>query len=398
LIEGVLLAQLLTMALNRQFQSIACTQLLTIISSNLFIPVLPLYLKLQGYSDSKIGLVMGATALGALLLRPWAGRCVDRQGSRPVVLAGQALFGLCLAGYLTINTFVPMVILRLVHGIAIAFYGTASITFASCVESRENAAGAIALYSVFTMIGLGTATSVGPLVFNVIGFHATVGISMAILLMAASVMITRAEPIFPCVDAKPVPFTSVLKSKHVFAPSVCLFASNFAFGTAFTFIPLVALEQKLTSYSVFFVAFAVAVVIARLGVQYINELWSTEKTATIASLVNACSILLLAVKASALTFALSGILIGLGFGIIFPSLAGYVVNHSNPANKGTALGILSGSGDVGNVLGMAVLGIVAELYGYQVMFLHTAAVVLLCTYYFYMALGRGRMNKHEYTR
>jgi MFS family permease len=393
LIEGVSVAQLFAVALNRQFQSIACTQLLTVISSNLFVPILPVYLKLQSYSDAQIGLVMGATAMGALVMRPWAGRSIDTQGSHPVVLGGQALFGLCLMGYLAIHTFIPMVILRLLHGIAIAFYGTASITFASCVETPNNTSGAIALYSVFTMVGLGAATSAGPLLFDVLGFHATVGISLAALLMAASVMIMRAEPIFPCIDVKPVPFLTVLQSKSVFAPAVCLFASNFAFGMACTFIPLIALEQKIASYSVFYMAFAVAVVGARLAVQYINERWRVEQTATIASLLNACSMLLIAVQTSVTTFAISGMLIGLGFGIVYPSLAGYVVNNSNPANKGTALGVLSGSGDVGAALGAAVLGMVAELYGYRVLFFGTTGVVLLCTYYFYAALGRSTNSR-----
>jgi len=55
--------------------------------------------------------------------------------------------------------------------------------------------------------------------------------------------------------------------------------------------------------------------------------------------------------------------------------------------KGAALGILTGAGDIGNALGASVLGVVAEFFGYQALFLVSAAVVLFCTRHFYVSLA-----------
>ncbi|HWR29352.1 MAG TPA: MFS transporter, partial [Negativicutes bacterium] len=86
------------------------------------------------------------------------------------------------------------------------------------------------------------------------------------------------------------------------------------------------------------------------------------------------------------TFAISGILIGLGFGVIFPALTVYVIQRISPAIKGTGLSILTAAGDVGNALGAAILGLVAEWLGFRWVFVGSAIVVLICARYFYVTL------------
>lgn len=55
---------------NHQFLGIAFVQMLTVFSTNILAPVLPVHLKLTGMSESEIGFVMGIVSLGALLVRP----------------------------------------------------------------------------------------------------------------------------------------------------------------------------------------------------------------------------------------------------------------------------------------------------------------------------------------
>ena len=183
-----------------------------------------------------------------------------------------------------------------------------------------------------------------------------------------------------------MPFSSVMHLPAVWAPTVCLFASNFAFSTLFTFVPLYALSESVSGYSSFYICFAVAVIVTRLAVQSLTQTFSAEMVATVASALNVLSALVVMVNPSAWTFGLSGILVGLGFGIIFPALTVYVIQRIPPAVKGTALSILTAAGDVGNALGAAMLGIVAEWFGFRWVFAAAAVVVLLCARYFYVTL------------
>ena len=377
---------LVTLSKNRQFQSIACIQVFNVFGASLLTPVLPLYLSLQGLSAAHIGMVMGIMAIGALVMRPWAGRAVDRQGSRPVILLGQVLIGACFASFIWFTGFWPLLLIRFIQGAAQSFYSTGAVTFASSVESPQNTASAISLYTVFTMIGLGSATSLAPFLFQEIGFIPLVLFSLLMLSVAISFTIWRARPIAPIRDANALPFSSVLHLKAVWAPTICLFASNFVFSTLFTFVPLYAVSMSIPSYSVFYIFFAIAVIVTRLGVQRLTEAFRAETVATAASLMNVGSALIIAIYPSTVTFAISGVLIGLGFGVIFPALTIYVIQRIPPAVKGTGLSILTASGDVGNALGASILGLVAEWFGFRWVIILSALVVLVCARYFYVTL------------
>lgn len=379
------MSQLMIFRSNRQFQSVALSQMLTGFGSNLIVPVLPVYLKLQGFSDSQIGILMGIAALGALLVRPWCGSMIDNKGSRPVLLFGQLLTGLGVAAYFFAASFLPLLFLRFFQGIAMAFFGTASVTFASSVETPENTASAIALYTVFTMVGFSVATSCAPLLYHVVSFQTLAGAGLAFIGAAAALMLTRSKSIPPLSGTERTPFLEVLRTREVLAPTVCLFASNFACMTAFTFVPLIALSQSI-SFSGFFIAFMVAVVGARLSVHSLSSRTSAETLATASSLVNVMGVAVVAIYTAPITLIFAGILIGVGFGLIFPLLTVYVVQHNSPANKGAALSILTGAGDIGNALGASVLGIVADLFGYRVLFATAAVIVLACTWHFYASL------------
>ena len=162
---------LLVLFHNRQFQAIAGIQVFNVFSAQLLAPILPLYLTSQGLSASQIGMVVGITALGALIMRPSAGRAVDRRGSRPVILFGQSILAVCLSAYFLFTGFLPLLLIpisawqQLSHLIS-----TACVTFASSVESPQNTAAAISLFTVFTMVGLGAATSMAPLLYHSFDF------------------------------------------------------------------------------------------------------------------------------------------------------------------------------------------------------------------------------------
>ena len=179
----------------------------------------------------------------------------------------------------------------------------------------------------------------------------------------------------------------------VWAPTVCLFASNFAFSTLFTFVPLYAMSESVSGYSTFYICFAIAVIFTRLAVQSLTQAFSAEMVATVASALNILSALVVIIKPSPWTFGISGILVGLGFGVIFPALTVYVIQRIPPAVKGTALSILTAAGDVGNALGAAILGIVAEWFGFRWVFAAAALVVLLCARYFYVTLVNGPTSR-----
>jgi len=369
---------------NKQFQNIAFSHFNTTLGMCLLIPILPVYLQSSGFAETQIGIIMGTTAISALLIRPWIGYQVDSKGSRPVILIGQILLLLSTIGYWWAASFFTFVALRLLYGIGQAFYGTGAVTFASSIGSGEKKSNAIAMYTLTTMFGLGLSMSIAQTMFDRFGFNTLIGISVIVISIAFGVMKWRSQPIkLAAGNAQRTPFMDVLKSNVVFASTLCQFAASFCFSALFTFIPLAAINQGNGFYSLFFIAFSITVIGSRVFVQRVNQSLGLVNAIVYSSMIMLVSILLLLVTISPIILISSGILFGLGFGIVYPTLVILLVERIHPKNRGTALGVVIAAGDIGNALSSGILGAVAEHLGYVALFSITALLLAVCTYYFY---------------
>ena len=373
---------------NKQFQNLAVTHLCTILGTNLLVPVLPIFFHSRGMAETQIGLIMGATAATALIFRPWVGAQADLRGSRPIILVGQLLFILTTIGYWWAAAFWSFLILRLVSGSAMAFYGTGAVTFASSIGTGETNASSIAMYTMITMLGFGFGLSAAQIAYDLVGFDALIGISLALLLTAFAVMKFRASPIvLTGGGSQRASFMAVLRSPIVLAAFSCQFATNFAGGAVLTFMPLASLASGLSFFSVFFISFAVSVFSSRFLVQSINDRFGLEKSCVYACAAMLVSVILPVAAMSYLTLVLSGLLFGIGFGIVFPSLVILLVKRIDKSNRATSLSILIASGDIGHASSTFLMGGIAEHLGYTALFLTTGVVLIACTYGFVRLSG-----------
>jgi hypothetical protein len=101
---------------NRNLLLLFVASGLFFINEMLLMPTLPLYLSELGYSHLALGSVLGAFALGVLVMRPVAGLVTDRKTRKLSPL------------YLLSNSFVYLLGVRFFHGIGITFFTTASPT------------------------------------------------------------------------------------------------------------------------------------------------------------------------------------------------------------------------------------------------------------------------------
>lgn len=373
---------------NRQFQNIAISHFAVVFGTTLPMPVLSVFLQNQGFSESQIGLIMGVTALSALLVRPWVGFRADTKGSRSVILTGQLLFFISTIGYLPASLFIHFFLLRMLFGIGSAAYGTGAVTFASCIGTGEANTNAIAMYTLVTMLGLGLSMSMAQIIFDLFGFYVLVITSLCCVIFAFGIMKLRAAEISSCSSNTRSSFLQVLKTPAVLATMYSQFAASFAFSALFTFIPLASLAENISFYSLFFIAFAVFVICSRFFVRRINDLLGLEKTVYASSIAMLISILLFFTGISPTSLLLGGILFGTGFGVIFPTLVLLLVRRIKENNRGTGLSVLTAASDIGNALSAASLGLIAEHYGYPSLFLVLIIILLCGNYGFFTALRK----------
>jgi MFS family permease len=389
------MSDLLSVFKNRDFQNVAVCHFNTTFSTSLVMPILPVYLAGVGFVETQIGVIMGTTAVAALLLRPWVGILVDTRGSRPVLLLGEVLLLLSIIGLPWTKGILSYVGLRALYGVALAFYGTGAVTFASSIGTGKSNSNAIAMYTLITMIGLGSSMSLAQVYFDNFGFTAVVLTAVALLAIAFCVMRFRVSAsAVPGNKDRHAPFMAVLKEKAVLATAVGQFGAMFAYGAAFTFVPLAAIQSGIAFYSFFLIAFAVSVVVSRFFVQRIIEGLGLEKVCVYAYVAMLSGMLLLLFPLSPVVLIVTGLSYGVGLGVAFPAFVILIVQRIEVASRGTSLGIMIAAGDIAMALSVSILGAIAQHFGYFYLFLATGVVLAVCQVFLY-ALLYGKVPEGE---
>jgi MFS family permease len=100
------------MPFTAAFVALSVAELAYFTAFGLLIPVVPLFAadSLRA-GPAGVGLAVGAFSVMALLLRPFAGRLVDRHGRQPLLLAGGLLFAAVTAVHLLATSLAVLVVL-----------------------------------------------------------------------------------------------------------------------------------------------------------------------------------------------------------------------------------------------------------------------------------------------
>ena len=95
----------------------------------LYIPVLPQYVEMLGGTPADIGLVGGAFGLSSFIIRPYLGKLANEWGRKRMMLLGTISFALLFLLFGRVTGVVPLVVLRLAHGVCLAMYLAASAAY-----------------------------------------------------------------------------------------------------------------------------------------------------------------------------------------------------------------------------------------------------------------------------
>lgn len=377
---------------SRQFVGLLFANMFFWMSTNFFLPILPLFYQMQGMPDQEIGLAVGAFSLGAILLRVFAGKAVDRYGSVPVISVGIVVSIIAIGCYGFSTTFYTAAAARFIHGMGISSYGSAALTMATMLHGDQYAADALAMYTLFTMIGNGIATSSAKWLYDAGGIWLAVAFGGVATFLSLALF-----PKHPHLAVKPqkkeaLPICQVVSNEGVLIPTASVLAVNICFGTTMTFLPLLITSRGLPGYSAFYVAYAVAVIASRFWVARLCTLLSPEKLSWYLLLVNGGTMFVIAQAGGVGALLLAGIGIGIGYGLAFPTFATIVTSHTQAANRGTAFGFFSSAVDGGVAVGAIAMGYVAAGWGYAMVYwlagVYTVVYAVIYRFFLYAPLHR----------
>jgi MFS family permease len=279
---------------------------------------------------------------------------------------------------------------RLVVGAGEGAVYTAGATWAVDLAPEDRRGLALGLFGLSVWGGLSLGPLAGELLRSAAGYHA-VWAATALLPLSGALLALRLPE--PAREGSPAPAPLALFPRAAHRPGLALALANIGYAALAGFVVLHLRARGIGGGASVFTAFAVAVFASRLALSRVPDRAGARPTATAAGLLEALGLAVIAV-AHSLAVALCGaVVVGVGFSMLFPSLALMVVGRVGGDRRGSALGAFTAFFDIGVGLGGPLAGATAAIAGYPAVFV-LAAVAALCTAALAAIPRRGRVVRN----
>ncbi len=351
------------------------------------LPTLPIYLSGVGSTKSEIGILIGMLSLSCLVLRPFVGRAIVKIPEVSLMLTGAILFVLSCSGYLFAFPFWPLLGVRILQGMGLAFFWTAAVTLIANVSPKTRLGQSISYYF---MVGNGAfvlAPSFGMFLikshnFNLLFLFCT-GFSLCSLLLITR--LTRRQISVVEKSDKQGP----LLSRQALSPAVVAFMADMVLGALTAFFPLYAVKHGMSNPGLFFSTFAGTVIAGRALGGRIFDLPNREGVIWPCLTIYLVAIGVLFLSKTPLMFVVAAVIWGIGQAFLFPVLTAYTLERT-AGSRGPVLGTFMALDDLGLGLGPVIMGIVLDLTSYSMMFLCLGLIGLMNLSYFCFLVMKKR--------
>lgn len=354
------------------FVTLLFAELAYFTAAGMEIPLAPLFAaRALGAGEVGVGVAVGALALTALVLRPLAGRTADRRGRRPLLVWGALLYAAATAAHAIAPDLAVMIGLRLVLGVAEAFFFVAGFAALADLAPPGRTGEALSYNSLALYLGVAIGPVLGQALLTAGGFTLAWLGAAGLALLAALVATRLPETAAPV--AGEAPLVPLLHPAAI-GPGIALFTGIAAMAGFFAFVALHAESIAVGDWSLVLLEFGLVVVATRVLFAKLPDRVPPYRLGAVALALTAIGIGLVAIIPSAPgLFAGAGIL-ALGVAFTTPAFFSAVMTRVGPHERGAAMATMTVAIDLAFGGGPMLLGFVAAAGGIPTAFLAGAAL------------------------
>ena len=373
---------------NRDFILSFFTQFVFSLVFCILIPAIPIYLLRFGAKEGEIGFLIGIFSVSSLILRPFVGKALSTIPERNFMIAGCLLYVFSCLAYLIAPPFWPLLIVRAVHGIGLAFFATASFTLLANMVPEAHRGRLISYYFLSFNLAFALGPYLGMLLINQFNFSVLfmvcTGLSLCSFFMALK--LGKRESL--ALDQKS-PKAQPFLSRGAVPPALIAFMLNIIWGSIAAFFPLYALHHGVSNPGIFFIFLAVTLMVGRILGGKILEVYDRKKVVTFCLFIIIMALVILPFANNLGIFILIAILLGTGWAFLYPFLTIQVIENAG-LERGPAMGTFTALADLGSGLGPMLMGMILEKFSYPVMFSCLLLTGILNFLYFYWTIAKKK--------
>jgi MFS family permease len=342
---------------------------------------LPLYV--EEARQWEIGIVVGAIGVIAIGLRPFSGRWVDRMGRRPLLLIGALIVLASFAAYAITDAIIPLIAVRLAHGVGMTLYTTAALTLLADLAPDTRRGEAVGFFNM----GNNLTQIYAPLLAFAVANHWGFTPLFAIAVGSAAVSLAGALPLR---DPRPRPSSAQvaasapagrrarpLLSRSALLPASVFFPVTVMMASIWAFLPLFAKERDLGDPGLFFTLFGLTLVLVRPLAGLGSDRWGRAYVIVPGLILGTLAMALLAAANDQALFLVVPVVFGAAFAMSHTGLLALTVDRSGVEERGAAMATFALTWDVGAAAGPILLGVVAAVSSYATVYMIVAGLALV---------------------
>ncbi|KRF50920.1 multidrug MFS transporter [Bacillus sp. Soil745] len=342
-------------------------------------------------SQAQAGLASSIFVLGAVLVRPIAGKKIDKIGRRKMLLGSLVLFLIASIGYFLVNSLSLLLIDRLIQGFAFGLATTATGTIAADIIPNERRGEGTGYFAMSTNL----AMAFGPF----IGLLITQHFSYSIIFYAASLFaaFSLVASLFMNVPEGDKGGASPQKGfkisdyfeKRALPIAIFIGFAGFTYSSILSYLTSFAKEMDLMdAASFFFVVFAVFLLASRPFTGRMFDVKGENAVIYPSLLLFAVGMVILSQSHHGITLLIAGALIGVGYGTFQSSCQAISIKEAPSNRMGLATSTFYTMYDFGIGVGPFLLGFLIPFTGFKGLFMGMSIFAFVLIGIYYLAHGR----------
>ena len=361
-----------------------------------------------GVVHSIAGTLMTAYVISALFTRLFFGGKIDSWGVKRALVVGTVVNAVCMALYLAPLPFVPLLVVRVVHGFGFAIMSGSAAAGAALVIPRHRYGEGIGYFSMMQALATGIGPFVAIGITNMFGSYQAmfaVATAFAVVAVASLALLNIPSQSGDGADGQ-APESASRKGEGASKPSGAsgrksfvqwavvplasvLFLCYIGYSGVLSFITLYALELNLSdAVTLYFVVYALVILITRPPVGRLVDRKGENSIIYWCFLSLAVGFVVLALASNAVMLLLSAAFIGFGIGATQSITQAVIARDTPPDELGRANSTFFMSMDLGSGIGPIVIGAAIPHIGYSSSYMVLAGVALLAGVVYHLVHGR----------
>ncbi len=360
---------------TQSFICVCIANFLLFFAFYLLLPIMPLYLiEVFGTSRGAVGVILSSYTIAALIVRPFAGFVLDMFNRKPIYLIAYILFVSCFVGYTLASILAIFVIVRITHGLTFGMVTTASNSLVVDIMPASRRGEGLGYFGVANNLAMAT----GPMFslflhdfynFNII-FYIAVGSGLLGFIIANTVKYNKK---IERSNNQPISLDRFFLPKGL-RGALSFLLMAVPYGMLTSYVAIYGKELGVaSSMGIFFSLMAVGLIGSRLFAGKIVDRGKLLWVIACGTIISMSAFFILSSLGVlnqvadqwvvALLFYLVAVVLGVGYGMIFPAYNTLFVNLAPHNRRATASSTYLTSWDIGIGIGLIAGGRIGDTAG-----------------------------------